>query len=67
MLQFAIVFVGTTLLLAILSDRLQETLHEESSAKARVSTWKSSKLLIVAFSVGLTLIFIMIPQLVASI
>ncbi|PQO39148.1 hypothetical protein C5Y96_04605 [Blastopirellula marina] len=67
MLQFAIVFVGTTLLLAILSDRLQDVIFVGSSTESPVSAWKSSKLFIIAFSVGFTLLFIMLPQWVAAI
>ncbi len=66
MLQFAVVFVGSTLLLAILSDRLRDAMAANSSQNARISTWRSNKLLIIALSMGFSLIFALLPQLIAS-
>jgi len=67
MLQFAIVFVGTSLLLAILSDRLRETLLAESPDRSSTSSWRTNKLLIIAVNVGFTIFFIMLPYWVALI
>jgi len=66
MLQFAIVFVGTTLLVAILSDRFREVLFAESAPHEATPTWRTSKFLIMAVSAGFTLFFIMLPRLVAA-